>query len=130
MWRALLFVAAATPAVQPVSAASLCKFYDHADELAGHVLTVRGAYGWEIHHRWVLPDGCKDDEEIFVGLSPGVEDKIWQFLRSTYPGVNFGGGTVWGTFTGVVVVPKEGPAYIRLTNADIDETKRMVFAKP
>src|SRR5258706_1617479 len=106
------------------------------DHHVGETITVSGRYEWGPHSNSLYLDGC-GDQSIRISFNDDVSAKINQFLHLTYPGINFGGGYVWGVFTGEVVgaaqVVRGIPVrlfYLRVGDVRIDDQKKMKFGHP
>jgi len=120
---------AVAPAFPMQRAATPCEIAADPELLwkqEGRRLTVTGSYEWEIHSGFVRPDACVNDV-IFVGFTSAAYAQIDSFLRTTYPGINFGGGSVWGTFTGVMTIGREGPPYLMIDTIVLDPVRRMTI---
>lgn len=93
----------------------------------GKRVSVTGRYDWDIHYQQIHPDGCTDDT-LFVDFTSATSDRINAFLVSAYPGKVLGGGSVWGSFSGVVRKTRGGFPYLLIDTVTIDTQHRMTFA--
>ena len=93
----------------------------------GKRVNITGRYQWDIHYQNIHPDGCENDM-LFVALTGSASEQVNTFLTSSYPGKMFGGGTVWGTFSGVVKRSTRGFPFVLIDRVSIDTQHRMTFA--
>ncbi|MCW3846280.1 hypothetical protein OF829_03445 [Sphingomonas sp. LB-2] len=95
----------------------------------GERVSVTGRYDWDIHYQQIHPDGCAE-ETLFVSLTSKASDRVSAFLASAYPGKMFGGGSIWGSFSGTVKKTRGGFPYLLIDTIAFDPARRMTFADP
>ena len=134
----MLLLAASAAAPQPIREPSACEIAARPELLMaqkGRRLSVTGYYERDMHYNIIRPDGC-GDAPLFVSFTGEAVGRIQAFMREAYPGRNFGGGWVWGTFSGEVKVRRyRAPytmdeveaAYLEVDTIVFDPVRRMIF---